>query len=383
MIRISNFYRSINLHPLNKKIRLIQTKTSFTYSFNKIVRTLAMKAICLVMKRAKEERLNLQREQIKKILLVRANFRMGNSILATPAIFLFRKNFPHARIDFLGSPVSGCLFKNLPINHHFNIPRRFPDVLWAYLLLLNKIRRVGYDLAVDVSCSQSAMSSVIIGFSSARFKVGAQGKWDHWFSVRIPRPSEINKYQVLLSFFSAIGMETQKIFPLLIFSSAERIQGKKRIETLVGENQVSIVGVFIGGRKAKGKRWTSENFLQLIKALRKQGIKVTVFFGPEEKKLIEFFRQTLGNDVPLVFEPSVRAFASMVSNCVLFITCDSGPMHLACALGVRTIAIFLNTDFKRWGPPSDMAQIIYDPKGVSVEEVLKISLAELRTLIQR
>lgn len=52
-------------------------------------------------------------------------------------------------------------------------------------------------------------------------------------------------------------------------------------------------------------------------------------------------------------------------------------MHLACALGVRTIAIFQNSDFKRWGPPANMAQIVYEPGGVSAEEVLKISLAEL------
>ncbi len=67
-------------------------------------------------------------------------------------------------------------------------------------------------------------------------------------------------------------------------------------------------------------------------------------------------------------------FAAMVSNCHLFITRDSGPMHMACALGVRTIAIFEERDVKRWGPPAEMAKIVCQAGGVPAKEVLKTSL---------
>lgn len=175
-----------------------------------------------------------------------------------------------------------------------------------------------------------------------------------------------------------MGIETQEVFPRLTLSTTEKAEGKRKIETIIGGNHNSIVGVFVGGRKIKGKRWPTENFLQLIKALHIHEIKVVVFFGPEEKKSMEYFRQALGKDVPLVSEPSVMGFASLVSNCTLFISCDSGPMHLACALGVRTIAIFQNPDFNRWGPPSEMSKIIYKPEGVSADEVLNVFLEELQ-----
>lgn len=58
----------------------------------------------------------------------------------------------------------------------------------------------------------------------------------------------------------------------------------------------------------------SVNFLQLITDIHKKKIKVLVFFGPEEKKLIKYFSQKLGKDIPLVFEPSIRIFSSMVSS---------------------------------------------------------------------
>ncbi len=355
----------------------MQTKKPFLHSLNKIIRTIVIKAISLGKGKADEEQLDFHRMQVKKILLVRISSRMGNSILATPAAFLFRRNFPHARIDFAGSSLSKILLKNIPIDHHYSISRRFPVDLWEYLVLLKKIRSTEYDLAVDVSCSQSAMGAFIVGFSGARFRVGLQGKWDRWFNVRIPRPAEVNKYRVLPNFIRAMGLEAQEVFPRLILSSAEKVESKRKIETIFSGNHSAIVGVFIGGRKSKGKKWPMENFIRLIKALRTKEIKVLVFFGPEEKKSMEFFNKELGNVVPLVFEPSVRDFASTVSHCSLFISCDSGPMHLACALGVRTIAIFQNPDFKRWGPPASMARIAYQPGGVTADEVLKISLAEL------
>ena len=88
-----------------------------------------MHAISALAPRSKAENLDAGSGSIKKILLVRANFRMGNAILALPAIAAFRKNFPDASIDFVGSPISNLLFQGQSLNHHFVAPRRFPRVV--------------------------------------------------------------------------------------------------------------------------------------------------------------------------------------------------------------------------------------------------------------
>lgn len=352
-------------------------KHPLPYFLNKKIRGLIMKVINLFLGEVKKEQGNLPKEQIKKILLVRPNFRIGNAILAIPAIFIFRENFPYAIIDFVGSSASGLLYKHLPVDHHYSITHSFPAILWAYFSLLYKIRPGKYDLAVDVSCSQSMTSSFIVGFSGARFRAGAQGKWDRWFNISIPRPEETNKYRVLPLFFHTMGMDAHQARPQLILSPEEKTDGKKKVMASIGGNRVPVVGVFVGGRKLKGKKWPVENFLKLITTLRAKGVSVIVFFGPDEKNLMGFFKQSLGKDVPLVFEPSLRTFASMVSQCKLFIACDSGPMHLSCALGVRTIALFLKRNFNHWGPPPDTAQIIYNSGGIRVEDVLKVADAEL------
>jgi ADP-heptose:LPS heptosyltransferase len=355
--------------PLPKTLR---------YSLNRKLRHAAHWTVGLVTPSSKVEPLDLHREQVKKILIVRSTFRMGDSILAIPAILSFRKQFPQARIDFVGAPISAQLFQNLPIDHHFTITRRYPGSVWDYPLLLRRLKSVGYDLAVDVSCSQSAMGSFLVGFSGARFRVGLKGKWDRWFNVRIPRPSERNKYKILPAVLRSLGLESDVIFPLLALSRVEKEKAKKKIQALPGYvSGRHTVGVFVGGRKAWGKRWPVRNFSELITALYRQDLNVVTFVGPEEKDFARYLRAALEPDIAIVFEPSARDFAAMVSNCDLFVSCDSGPMHLAYGLGTRTVAIFQNPNFDHWGPPSSVARIVHQPGGCSTEEVFRICLEEL------
>jgi heptosyltransferase-3 len=322
----------------------------------------------------------LRDEKIAKILLVRTNFRLGNSILALPSIHLFRKNYPNAKIDFVGSPVSQSLFINLPIDKHYEVARRFPEACWVYPALFMKLRREKYDLAVEVSCSQSALGAFVVGLSGARLKVGTEGKWDFYFDATVPRPSEFNKYRVLPAFVAALGLQTEQVFPKIHLSSAEVAAGSEVIRSLGLGDRMPILGVFVGGRNRHGKRWPADDFVRLIRNLTGRGVRVVVFLGPEERKLRAYFENSLGAKAPVVFEPSLRLFAAMLSRCELILTCDSGPMHLACALGVRTIAIFQNSDFPKWGPPLHSAKIVHDPKRVSVETVEAACLAELAKL---
>ena len=352
--------------------------TIFRYSLNEQLRRVVNRIMRCITTESNEERLDLNKEQIKKILLVRATFRMGDSVLAIPALLLFRKAFPHARIDFVGAPIAGKLFKNLPIDHLFWITRRYPGSAWDYPLLLRQLRSVGYDIALDLSCSQSAMGSFIVGFSLARFRVGLRGKWDRWFNVRIDRPSERNKYRILPAFLRAIGLEVQECSHSLPLGDREKRKGRRRIDQMAGWGaERPTVGVFVGGRKTWGKRWPIKNFCELITALYWQGINVVTFFGPEEKDLTGYYSDALDSGIAKVSALAPNDFAAMVSNCNLFVTCDSGPMHLACVLNTPTVAIFQHPNFDHWGPPPNVAKIVYQPAGCSVEEVFSNCLEAL------
>jgi len=350
------------------------------YKVNKKIRTLATWMTGLITSRSNEERVDFQREPIRKILLVRATFRMGHSVLATPAVFLFRKNFPHARIDFAGPAISKPLFQNLPITNHYQIHQRFPKSCWAYVPFMKQIRSTKYDLAIDVSCSKSALGAFIVGFSGARFRVGLRGRWDHWFNVRVERPAQNSKYRNLPDFVRSMGLQSEELLPSLILSADEKENGRRQLEMLLADRDPTgpIVGVFVGGRKSWRKRWPKEHFKELISDLHAQGVKVIVFRGPEEKDVVRYFERALPWGVPFVFESSPRKFAALVSNCDLFVSCDSGPMHMACAMGVRTIAIFLlQHNRERWAPPSSIARLVDQSAPRTVKELVKVCRMEL------
>jgi heptosyltransferase-3 len=349
----------------------------FYIRVNKAISGIAGAVIGSMTARSADVEADLSRAAIGKILLVRGNFRMGDSVLASPAITLFRKNFPDARIDFVGSSMSEALFQHMPIDRHYKITRRFPDAMWAYFGLIKQIRAERYDLAVDVSASQSAMGAFIVGFSGARFRAGLRGKRDRRLNIRLPKPAERNKYRTLPALIAALGLPSEEVFPSMALTPAEKAEGQSRMETAVGQGDGPIVAVFVGGRISRRKRLPAEYFMELAAALCQAGAKVAVFVGPEEKNLLDFFRQRVAPDISVMYEPSVRKFAALVARCDLFITCDSGPMHLACAVGTRTVAIFQRPDHGHWGPPESRARIVYRREGAAVAEVVKVCVEEL------
>ena len=231
-----------------------QSHKAVRYFLDRAFRAAVMWVMNRITVGAREREPDLRGEDIKKILLVRSLFRMGDSILATPAISLLRQNFSEATIDFVGPPIAKKLFQNLPIDRFYAISRNFPNACWCYVALLQRLRRANYDLALDVSGSSAALGSFIVGFSGARLRGGLRGKWDRWFNIRVPRPSTLNKYTNLPELIGSMGFESHLTFPRLVLSREEIAEGEKRLRSLVRGAEFPLVGVFVGGRKSRSKR---------------------------------------------------------------------------------------------------------------------------------
>ena len=349
----------------------------FRYRIDRALRTCVMKVIGLLTHRAADEAVNLRRQAIRKILLVRGIFRLGDAVLAQPAVDLLRLNFPTAEIDFVGPAVGARLFGNV-VNRYYAIERQFPLVCWSYFALLRQLRARRYDLAIDISVSSAAMGAALVGFSGARWRAGLRGRWDQWFNVRVERPREVNKYQSLLALVLKLGLTgRRRCYPQITVPRDQLAMARKRLEEEIRGCERTIIGVFVGGRRSRGKRWPKEKFLELAAALRYVDAEVVFFVGPEERSLLGFYESILKWRCVVIYEPDVRAFAALVANCDLFVSGDSGPMHLACALGVRTIALFLKNNMPRWAPPRELAWCVYREPCPSVSDVLEACRSEL------
>jgi lipopolysaccharide heptosyltransferase III len=347
------------------------------YRLDRLIRAAVMRLISSLASGDSVADFNPRDKPIRRILLVRANFRIGNAILTLPAVAAFHKNFPDAKIDFVGSAICRSLFAQQPLAQIYETPRRFPQVLWQYVNLIRQLRAHHYDLAVELSCSQSGLGAFVVGLSGARVRAGCAGKWDRLFDLKIAKLRDANKYRKLYDFLTALRLESIDTVGALKFSSAEVDAGRQLIEATVGKASTPVVGVFVGGRKLRGKRWPLENFVAVSRTLTQKDYRVIVFLGPEEADIAAELRLALGSGVPIVCEPSLRKFAAAVSHLQLFICCDSGPMHLACTLGTRVLAIFQERDVARWAPPVSAARVVSAPQGVSAADVLQAAFEEL------
>ena len=127
------------------------------------------------------------------------------------------------------------------------------------------------------------------------------------------------------------------------------------------------------GASGKPKRWPAPHFAQVGRSLsRDPNCRLLLLEGPLDGETVKEVRHGLtGSSVrwERVRIENLSRLAAVLSRCRLYIGNDSGITHLAAALGIRTIALFLDTDSRVWAPQGPRVQLLRRP---GVEQVLSI-----------
>jgi len=320
---------------------------------------------------------HFRREYVSKVIVVRPDRRMGNLLLITPLLSALRAAFPEARIDLIAdSHFSRVLEGNPDIDHviEFDRGKLLRNPLRAFRFI-RRLRGEGFDLAVDASHmhSFSLTSGILARLSGAPFRLGyRRGPSDLFLSISVPPPQgwrhETEIYVDLVRSLLGEKLPARPMRAVLFEDERRYAENFFRAYELEGEHPV--IGVHIGGRR--DKRWPIGNFAKLIDLLRDElDAKVLVFWGPEEGDSALLLEGLISTSPVFVSPLPLRTFAALVERCDLFVSCDTGPMHLAVALNVPTVAIFLVDNYRRYGPLGRMHRIAFSGDGdVRVEDVL-------------
>ena len=128
------------------------------------------------------------------------------------------------------------------------------------------------------------------------------------------------------------------------------------------------------GSGGRGKCWPLPSFLKLARDLRALDAGVVVLCGPVERHMVD----TLRAHVPSLIPGDLRGLAGLLHGADLFIGNDSGPGHIAAAVGTPTLTLFGPTDAETWAPRHPRARVLKAPDGhlpsLSVESVLRAAL---------
>jgi len=283
----------------------------------------------------------------RRFLVLRMS-ALGDIIHTLPAVHALRESFPRAEIDWL---VDGKWAPILAGNPDISNIIAMNRGSWRSVTsTIARLRRVRYDVAIDF---QSLYRSAIIGWlSGASERIGFDAQYSRergaaLFYTQHVQPRRAHKIEHNLELVESLGARAEKIaFPLT--DDAQAAEGVKRILCGTG-----VQGYFVlsPGGGWNSKCWPAERYGKLARAVAERyGWTSVVSFGPGEEQLAETVRRSTGTTEPFVQRFNLKQLVPLLRRAKLVVAGDTGPLHLASALGTPVIGLYGPTDPARNGP---------------------------------
>jgi heptosyltransferase-2 len=297
--------------------------------------------------------LKFDKSKVNKILVIKP-LAIGDVLLSTPVVENLRFNFPNAEINFLTQ--NYC--KEVLIDNPFLTRVLTYDIEAgdsSYCLIKN-VHDQKYDLIIDLFCNPR--TAIITLNSEAKYRVGFTFSWRRIaYNIKVkPRSSIVHNIEFNLDALRALGLEIITDKPKF-YTNTIHIEFAENFFNEHGLNDSRVIGINAGGTW-ETKVWGLEKFSKLINKL-KEKYKILIFWGNEkEKQEAEEIKNKAGNNVLLIPQTSLKYMAALLKKCELFITNDTGPMHIAWTIGVNVAAIFGPTNSHLQGPLSLNSLII-------------------------
>lgn len=294
-----------------------------------------------------------------KILVVDL-LNIGDLLFTTPALRTLRRAYPDARIDML---VNEHIIDTLRYNpnlsgligmdedgYHKN-PRHF-------LEFMGSVRRGRYDMVINLH--GSARSSLVTLLSGARRRCGLVSKRFEWTYHRaVIQRTDVHRVDSYLEVMRELGIWDPAPSTLRQAQDAPGMEmwtdeaSQDRAEEMWSEAGLSgekIVGLSPGASVAV-KRWKAECWAELADGLSQAGLRPVLFGGKKEMGLVdEILSRTKTTPVSFAGKLSLPELAAMSGKCSVFVSCDSGPMHVAVSQGVPIVGLYGPTLPLHFGP---------------------------------
>jgi ADP-heptose:LPS heptosyltransferase len=320
-------------------------------------------------------------DRIKRILVVRQDNRIGNLVLATPLLLALRRRFPQTEIWFLASQTFHTLFSNSRLVDRILVAKKRQYIFHPLSLIffIRKIRRQRFDLAIDASDEKSFSfnNSFLILLSAARYRIGYAGpRKDLFLNLQVP-PSTTKRHasEMHLDILRYLVGDVQSNGLRVEIDAEQKVQAESFLSEKGVLPEDFLIGMHVGGRL--GKRWPLENFRELAEWLTRTFVaKVIIFWGPEERKVIRLFKKAGSNQIVSRLLP-LPVLAALIARCNLFISPDTGAMHLSVAVGTPTLALFLDSDHVKFGPLGEKHKILTTSNGTIPVQTVKNTFVEM------
>ena len=301
-----------------------------------------------------------EHQDVAKILVLEL-WHMGDVVLSTVALQSLRAMYPSAKITLLAKPHavellegSGLVdeivtfdFPWTAMTGKYDVSRYDRD---AISRLVRSLRDQHFDLSID--CRMDLRSNVLTKSIGAARRVGYDfGGGGFLLTDALPAPPadqhKVDDWKGLLAPLREVHAlrVNDDIEPKLTVSDGERAEARRLLESHDIAAGDLVLGVHPGGSH-QAKRWSEDNFAEVARTVAgNHGAKVVIFVDPDGCGS----DMNAGSDA-VVVRTSVREMMGLFTQCDLLLCNDSGPMHIAAALGVPVVAVFRTGSPGAYGP---------------------------------
>ncbi len=302
-----------------------------------------------------------------KRLLIRSTNWIGDAVMTTPAVRAIRKNFPNAEISILAKPWVAPVFESSPYVDNLLI---YDDAgkhkgLYGKLRLARELRGYHFDAAILL---QNAIEAALITFfAGIPCRIGYSTDVRGFLLTHpvpcTPQIKKIHQTGYYLGILQGVGLKTDGLDLDLVVD----IKYQKRSAEILKEYGVSqkemLVGINPSATFGPAKQWFPERYAALSDKIHEVfGARILLFGGPGDRELgARISRMMQHPPVDLCGKTDLREAISLIKECDLFITNDSGLMHVAAALNIPLIAIFGSTNPVTTRPFSEKSKVVRIP----------------------
>lgn len=316
----------------------------------------------------------------QRILVVRLS-AMGDVIHGLPAIAALRRERPNLQIGWLIEERWAELLCAHPVErmqprselkplvdqlHVANFKgwrkRLLSQTNWRGMrACLREVRAMKYQIALDLQ--GTVRSATAAQLSGAKTRIGSaeprEGPARMFYTHAIvPRGTHVVEHA--LSLASAVAGEELTYEPPAFPQDPATESWADRVHSSVGWKPLAIVNPGAGWG---AKCWPVQSYGAVARALAERGMCVVVNYGPREEPLANGVRDCSGATAQPV-ECSVSELIALTRRASLFVGGDTGPMHMAAALGVPVVALFGPTRPERNGPYATRSMVLRSPDSV-------------------
>jgi heptosyltransferase-1 len=332
---------------------------------------------------------------LKNILIIKPS-SLGDIVLALPALTALRRSFPAAEISWLIRPEFAPLLQNHPhLTRTIPFDRKFlaeacfnPYALGALLSLIRQLRRSRFDAVFDFqglfrTASLSWLSDCPKRFGMANAREFGRIFYTHSVSQNQDCIHLVDYYLKIVKTAGASDVGVRFVFP-------QDVTAADSIRKLLAKHSVEpgTYAVLVPGSARKDKRWPVERFAALADRISSQfGLSIVAAGNSSEVDLVNWIKSFANVPVAnLAGKTSLAELVALLKDARLVVSGDTGPGHIAAALGVPVVLIFGPTNPARVEPykRSECVAAVdpagrgfkadsYDPRhsidGVTVEQV--------------